>query len=207
VRLLVCSRLLALSLAVALRALPDPSFSSLTVVLDYEQPHSTSSFEAMKTELNAIMKGIGFQIDVKEKSSLAPKSQFAGLVMFRMTGHCDATPIPLEALSDERGPLAMAYSANGEILPFGEVRCDRVRRSLQRSLGRGIPSQSNRLAYGSALAKVMAHEIFHMLAREPRHTKAGLTKDALSSRELLDHNLSLPESARQAIRRNLQPAK
>jgi hypothetical protein len=172
-------------------------------VLDYERPHSRSSFEALRTELRAIMKSAGLSLDVEDKALLAPNSQFRGLVVFKMAGHCDATPIPLEALSDERGPLAMAYTADGEILPFGEVRCDRVRQSLQRTLGQGMPSGRDSLAYGSALGKVMAHEIYHMLAHEPHHTRTGLTKEALSSRELLDGSIMLPEGALNEIRRNL----
>jgi hypothetical protein len=192
-------------LAVILTAVP-PLFSapvapSLTVVLDYELPHSRSSFDAISIELKAIMKGAGLSLNVEDKVSLTPNSQFGTLVIFKMSGHCDATPIPLEALSDERGPLAMAYTSDGEILPFGEVRCDRVRRSLQRTLGQGMPSGRDRMAYGSALGKVMAHEIYHMLAHEPHHTKTGLTKEALSSRELLDGDIALPENALAEIRR------
>ena len=57
--------------------------------------------------------------------------------------------------------------------------------------------------YGSALGKVMAHEIYHMLAHESHHTATGLTKEALSSRELLDGSVSLPENAVDKIRHNV----
>jgi hypothetical protein len=177
--------------------------SSLTVVLDYEQPHSTPSFMAMQAELQNLMKRAGLRIDLKDKALLAPNTQFADLLVFKMAGRCDATPVPMEALSDERGPLAMAYSSDGEILPFGEVRCDRVRESLQRSLGRGLPSDRECSEYGAALAKVMAHEIYHMLAHDSHHTHTGLTKEALSSHELLDGSETLPPSALTEIRRGL----
>ena len=181
----------------------DPAGAPLTVVLDYEQPHSSSSFEAMQSELKTIMKRAGLRLDVKDKASLAPNTQFGGLVVFKMAGRCDATPIPIEALSDERGPLAMAYSSDGEILPFGEVKCDRIRESLQRTLGRGLPSGNDRSAYGAALAKVMAHEIYHMLAHDAHHTKSGLTKESLSSHDLLDRGAILPDKALEQIRRSL----
>lgn len=177
--------------------------SSLTVVLDYEQPHSPSSFETMQTELQSLMKRAGVQLQIRDKASLPPNTQFGDLLVFKMAGRCDATPVPIEALSDERGPLAMAYSSDGEILPFGEVKCDRVRQCLQRTLGRGLAGDRERSAYGAALAKVMAHEIYHMLSHDPHHTHTGLTKDALSSHELLDDNMSLPDGALTEIRRGL----
>jgi hypothetical protein len=204
VRPLSYARFLAVILTAVPALFPAPVAPSLTVVLDYEHPHSRPSFEAIKAELRSIMKGSGLSVDVQDKALLAPNSQFGGLVVFKMAGHCDATPIPVEALSDERGPLAMAYTSNGEILPFGEVKCDRVRRSLQRILGQGMPPDRDRMAYGSALGKVMAHEIYHMLAHEPHHTKTGITKEALSSRELLDGSMSLPQNALREIRRNLE---
>ena len=181
------------------------ALSPLTVVVDYEQPHSTSSFDAMAAELKSIMKRVGISLEVKEQASLPPNAQFGQLVLFKMAGSCEAVPIPVDALSDERGPLAMAYASDGQILPFGEVRCDRVRMSLERTLGRGIPSERESNAYGSALGKVIAHEIYHMLAHESKHTRSGITKEALSSSDLLAHNSNLPNDAREAIRRNVRP--
>ncbi len=192
--------LLLLFVLVVAGTAADPS---LTVVLDYEQPHSRSSFEAMQSELKSLLERAGLSLQLRDKATLAPNTEFGDLVIFKMAGRCDATPVPFAALSDERGPLAMAYTADGEILPFGEIRCDRIRLSLERTFGRGLPSEPNRLAYGSALAKVMAHEIYHMLARDARHTKTGLTKKALSSHELFESNSALPDRAISGITRGL----
>ncbi len=59
--------------------------------------------------------------------------QFSELVVFDMRGSCSmaARPTALE----ETGPLGMAYESNGHVLHFGEVRCDRVRRCLERVTG------------------------------------------------------------------------
>lgn len=192
-----------LVIAAAIPAMCESSTPALTVVLDYEQPHSPVSFEAMSAELKNLMRPAGVSLDVKDKALLPPNPQFNDLVVFRMTGRCDATPVPVGALSDERGPLAMAYTSDGQILPFGEVKCDRVRQSLERTIGVRLPSELDRSAYGTALGKVMAHEIYHMLAHASAHTKKGLTKEALTSSELLDDRLSFPNQALDGFRRNL----
>lgn len=41
-------------------------------------------------------------------------------------------PVPYRY--DERGPLAFTHSVDGEILPFSEVACDKVRSSLQNQI-------------------------------------------------------------------------
>lgn len=110
-----------------------------------------------------------------------------------------ADGLPIGALSDERGPLAMAYSSDGVILPYGEVECDRIRQSLQRLIGRGNPG-TYQSAFGAAMGLVVAHELYHMLARSPQHTENGITKESFSARDMLSGNLSLPEVARLAMR-------
>ncbi len=106
--------------------------------------------------------------------------------------------LPIGALSDERGPLAMTHSVDGELLPFGEVECDRVRTALQRTVGRSNP-EAHQVEYGVALARVMAHEIYHMLAKSAAHTREGVTKQALSSTELSRETLRLSPPAQTAL--------
>ena len=110
--------------------------------------------------------------------------------------------MPVGALSDERGPLAMTYSSDGQLLHFGEVECDRVRQSLQRVLGRGYP-EKRQIAFGTALGVVMAHEMYHMMANAKGHTGEGITKHSLSAEEMLAGELAIPDAARRAVQRGL----
>ena len=96
----------------------------------------------------------------------------------------------------------MAYSSDGTVLPFGEVECDRVRDSVRRVLGQGN-SRAFDSIYASAIGMVMAHEMYHMLANSPLHTKSGVTKESLTAHELLDPGLSLPRAAQDAIRNSI----
>lgn len=163
----------------------------ITVLLDFEKPHSDVSVQAMREELQRILDPAGLKIDLRLKNELSPEPQFPDLVIFKMKGSCTMNALPVAALSDERGALAMAYSSDGEILHFGEVECDRVRQSLQRVLGRGAPERHQK-AYGAALGLLVAHEMYHMLGNQKIHTRDGLTKSSLSARELLEDNLTLP---------------
>ncbi len=179
--------------------------SAVTVLLSYEQPYSRLSFEALQQQLQHVLSDAGIKLEVRERQNAAPHEQFSDLFLFQMKGRCSMNAVPVGALSDERGALAMAYSEDGTILPFGEVECDRVRQSLQRLVGRGNP-EAYQSAFGAALGLVMAHEIYHMLAHSPHHTRQGVTKESLSARELLNRELPLPDVARLAIRQTLARA-
>lgn len=190
-----------LTSASLLRADSNPASpaQSVTVLLDFEQPHSSVSLAALSHELNRILTPARLKVDLRLRDEISASPQFGDLVLFKMRGHCTMNALPVAALSDERGPLAMTYTVDGQLLSFGEVECDRVRGSVQRALGRGDPER-HQAALGIALARVMAHEMFHMIANCPRHTKDGLTKESLSSRELSEDLLPLSARARDALR-------
>ena len=175
---------------------PDPK--QITVLVDFTDVRSATSLHALKSELQNILSDSHFQLDVQLKSDFPDTPVSGDLVLFKMKGHCTMNALPVGALSDERGPLAMTYSVNGELLPFGEVQCDRVRTALQRIVGKSNP-QAHQTEYGAALARVMAHEIYHMLARSATHTKEGLTKEALSPGELSRGTPRLPRAAQAAM--------
>jgi hypothetical protein len=188
----------------ALRAYPDTGVpgQSVTVLVDFEKPYSTASIDALRGELQTLFSPSGLKIDLRLKSELPPGSEFNQLVVFKMKGACSMLPMPVGALSDERGPLAMTYSSDGELLHFGEVECDRVRQSLQRVLGKGYP-EKRQAALGMALGVVMAHEMYHMMANAKGHTGQGITKHSLSAEEMLAGELSIPDMARKAVQRGL----
>ena len=198
----------ALLLAAALPAFPDTSDSgqSVTVLLDFEKPYAPASVAAMRHELQTLLQPAGLKVDLRLKDEVEPGTIFNQLVVFKMKGACSMVALPVGALSDERGPLAMTHSSDGTLLHFGEVECDRVRQSIQRVLGHGYPER-RQAALGTALGVVMAHEMYHMIGNAKDHTGEGVTKRSLSAQELLAGDLSVPELARKAVQHGLVPAR
>ncbi len=70
------------------------------------------------------------------------------------------------------------------ILPFSEVDCDGLRVFLQRGL-LGLRAQDRALAYGRAVGRVLAHELYHIFADTKHHGSCGIAKEAFSSQDLL----------------------
>ncbi len=180
------------------------STNPLTVVLDIQDNrYSRSSLSAMKTETERILKETGMTLDWRLKSELGAYPEFANVVVFTMTGSCSANTAPM--MIDERGPLALTYTSDGEILPFGELRCDRIRASLERN--RQLAFRRSNSALGVALGRVMAHELYHMLAKDKNHTGEGVTQTSLRSDELICGGLKLDAAALARINTHLQTPK
>jgi hypothetical protein len=156
----------------------------------------------MQTELQSILYGAGLSLDLRVKDELPPDPQFGDLLIFKMKGHCSTEQLPIGAILDERGPLAWTYSSDGEMLSFGEVQCDRVRLCLQRLYGPQT-AEMHSVLYGKALARVVAHEMYHMLSNSSAHTKVGVTKSSLTPRELAEDPMHFPANADILLRKSL----
>src|SRR5215470_2766516 len=81
--------------------------TDLTVVVDFEGPHSDHSVREMKREVEDIMKQSGLHLDWRVRQEAA-RDLPANLVVIRFRGRCVLEPDPI--LYDERGPFAFAYS-------------------------------------------------------------------------------------------------
>jgi hypothetical protein len=180
--------------------IPAISHPSVTVILEFEKPHSDVSFQVMREEVQRLLGPAGIQVDFRLKRDVTPGAEFPDLVLFKMRGSCTISGWTPERSAIQRRPLAVAYSDRGQVLHFGEVACDPIRESLETVLGPGS-SGKYQYALGNALGLVIAHELYHMLADTAVHTNQGVTKEALSSRELLAAELTLPEVAREALHR------
>ena len=177
--------------------------AAITVLLDFENSHSDVPLHQMETELSTILSDAGLHLDLRLKDELPPNPEFGELVIFKMKGHCGADALPVGALSDERGPLAMTYSSDGSVLAFGAVECDKVRQSLLRMFGdRNL--RRHEQAYGKALGRVVAHEMYHMIANSPVHTRGGVTKESLTPRELSEGSLKLPGNIQGLLRKHFE---
>jgi hypothetical protein len=81
---------------------------------------------------------------------------------------------------------------DGEIRPFIDIQCDRVQASLNSVLWR--QDQNSSVALGRALARVLAHELYHVLAGTAAHSRTGIAKPALSGTDLASQRLEFTPS-------------
>jgi len=172
------------SLAVAASAVHP---GALTIVLEFQGPHSDRSIDEMKHELENVMKDTGLTFDWRTRSQAKGES-FPNLVVVRFKGKCVLEPVAY--LYDERGPLAFTYSTDGEIQPFSEVACDRVVAAARSAMSGGDFAHAD-LLLGRALGRVVAHELVHILTKSAEHGREGVAQPALSGLRLIAPEMHL----------------
>src|SRR3954464_8120706 len=172
----ICALLLAASAAAA-----NPP---LTIVLDFQGPHSARSVDAMKHEIEALMQPSDTKFNWRLRSELG-EATVDNLIVVRFKGKCVLEPVGY--LYYERGPLAFTYSTAGQVQPYSEVACDRVTAAVRSAMSGGDYAQAD-LLFGRALGRVVAHEMLHMLAKSGAHAQEGVGRAALSAKSLISPN-------------------
>jgi hypothetical protein len=178
----------ALSCASGATVAPHATGASLTLVFQFDGPYSVRSFQEMKQELGSILKDAGIQVDWRERDQVSSSESFANLVVVKFRGACRMEPAT--SRDAEPGPLAFTHSSDGHILPFSQVECDRVRSSLRSAMAAEDYGRSD-VVFGRAMARVLAHELYHVLAGTESHSRHGVAQRALSGSQLVSDQLEL----------------
>ena len=164
--------------------------ASLTVVYQFDGPYSDKFFQEAKHELRFILLDSGIHVDWRDRSQVSSSESFADLVVVRFRGVCKMDHAPYRR--EVSGPLGFTYASEGSILPFSEVECDRVRSTLRRVMSAEDSGRSDAL-FGRAIARVLAHELYHVLARTQSHAAKGVARRALSGSDLIGDQLELSQ--------------
>jgi hypothetical protein len=140
----------------------------------------------MKSELDRLFQRTPIRLDLKSRNEMQIGTDVADLVLVRFKGECRVKHEPV--FLDERGPLAFTHVTEGSVLPFSEVLCERVRKATKSSMFGGDYAKADTLM-GRALARVVAHELFHILSGDCGHSHNGVFKKGLTGKQLIDENL------------------
>ena len=141
---------------------------------------SAAVVENIREELAAIMAPIGFQLAWRPVSSGQATSAEVVVVTFK--GHCESAGSG--AAFHDPTVLGLTHVSDGKIIPFSEVDCDAVRALVHTEL-RLRPMEDRERLFARALARVLAHELYHVFARTSEHGSRGISKAAYSPWELL----------------------
>jgi hypothetical protein len=155
-----------------------PKHPSVGVFIDFDAVPSNRSVEEMKKEAAKIMKSAGYMLDWRALKENQGKEAFANVVVVKFHGKC-RLEFPAAADPDEEVTLGSTLVQNGHPLPYSDVQCDQVRKALPYARTDG------QKALGLALGRVVAHELYHLLADTTRHVSAGLAKASHTWTELV----------------------
>ncbi|HYW44967.1 MAG TPA: hypothetical protein VE959_19050 [Bryobacteraceae bacterium] len=163
------------------------SAEGITIVLDFDGPHSEQAVAEMKREFEGIVKDAPITVDWRTRQE-AQHEALANLVVVRFKGKCILDPVPY--LYDERGPMAFTYSTSGVVQPFSEVACEQVTTAVRSAMFGGDFAKAD-LLLGRALGRVLAHEVVHMLSGSGDHGREGVARKSLTGNQLIAPELKL----------------
>lgn len=147
----------------------------------------------IERELQTIIEPSGLQLQwlrLPEQTGAVVDGQS---IVVRFRGACEPALGPGRRLQ----PAAWAHVSDSKVLPFIEVDCDQVWSVIEADLA-SEPAFHRELYFGRALARVLAHELYHVLSNSMEHG-SGLTKARLDSRDLIGGRYTLSQA-------NLTPA-
>lgn len=175
----------ALMVVLALGALPAFGGSPLAPIRLYVQfQHQPSDLvlDTIQEELANIMEPAGMGFDWRSLAASMGNEVSVELAVIHFKGTCAANDLtPIDGFP---GPLGWTHMSDGEILPFADINCDGVRLFIQRELLRQ-PEGLREAAYGRAVARVLAHELYHIFAKTTKHASSGVGKPAYSAQDLV----------------------
>jgi hypothetical protein len=125
------------------------------------------------------------------------------LVVVKLVGRCDMDG-PAAFLMP--GPLGWSHAVNGVVLPFSNLACDNIRGAVHSALPPWNQLRGNVLL-GRAMGRVLAHELYHIVADTAEHGEDGIAQPALSARELTAGQMELQPSDVEAIQSGLRQAR
>jgi hypothetical protein len=192
---------LALSVWPALGGSLASTTPPITIYTSFEHELSDTVAKAFESELASIMKPVGLEIEWRSLDDSNDNRVAAEIVVLTVHGNCDAqSQAPFQPHS---AGLGWTHLSDGQILPFAEVDCDRMRALMQRNLFR-LPASGRAAAFGRAMARVTAHELYHILARTMSHG-TGISKPAYSAQELLGNEFVFDSRETKALRNPSKP--
>jgi hypothetical protein len=187
--------LLIISTAILLAA---PAFARqdstpLTAVVLPDGRYSKVAIREMDREAAHILKRSG--ISLRSRVGAPAQAVNGLLVVVKLQGRCDMDGATAFL---EPGPLGWAHEVDGAMIPFSDLACDNLRGAVQAAIADGNRVRGNVLL-GRAMGRVLAHELYHIVADTAQHGRAGVAQKALTPRELTSGSLELRASELKAV--------
>jgi len=173
--------------------------------MQFDSEPSPVSFSEMKTEVAHLMDSTGLRLNWRLVKDNRGRESFSDLLVVRFKGSCHSGPVPVKTQTSapysEVVTLAATEVVDGRVLPFAVVECDQVRRTLGED--EIISEHQQQSTFGRALGRVVAHELYHLLAQTTQHTHRGLARATHDWRDMGSAGLRFQEGESRVMRQNV----
>ncbi len=170
----------------------------------FQEPPSNAFLSALRQEVARIMAPLGLPLEWKSLDGQERTDVVSELAVVTFVGDCSTSS--LLRTGSQTTPLGTTNISDGVVLPFTEIYCDRISRFLYKDLLR-TDWRERDAVYGRAVARVLAHELFHVFAGTAHHGSEGVAKSAFTDRELVAERFQLETSEMRILRAGMKVAR
>ena len=157
--------------------------ASLQLLTQFDGRTSTTAIREMQSEIDRLYRDVQVPILWHELSGYQSVGEAPRIVFIHFVGDC--RPVRLPPVHTVAGvALAGVSRVDGRMLPLVTVDCDRVARYLWPAMT-GLERVRGDAAFGRALARVVAHELYHCLTGTAKHSHSALFRADISAKALL----------------------
>jgi hypothetical protein len=173
----------------------------LQLLTEFEVSPSMVAIQEMQREMDRLYRDVPVAIAWHGVSNFQSPGRVPRLLFVHFKGDCRAVTMPPRH-GVEGVALASVNRVDGEMLPLVTVDCQRIANYIWPSL-RGPERSHGDKPFGRALARVLAHELYHYLTGEAKHTHSALFRASISSSALLSSQFRLGADEIEDLRRAL----
>ena len=175
--------------------------SPIAVFMNFQSEPSPEALSQMEREITEIMKPSGLAFDWRMIKDHRLGESFSDLVVLTFKGHCQMAGPTYDELGPlfERQPLAYTRISEGHVLPFSDVQCDTIRNYIAPNMAAAHPADREGIL-GRALGRVVAHEMYHMLASTTIHAEDGVARSFHTRKDLTAPEFHFTQRESQLLR-------
>jgi hypothetical protein len=160
----------------------------------------------MKRELSALMQSAGYRVVWGDASHPDRSGLVSNLIVLQLTGTCAMPPgsYRVERAVESGVSLAETSVSGGSVMPFSWVHCANLTRLIGPAISLEAGAQRDFL-YGRAMARVVAHEFYHVLAGSQAHGHEGVSKSHFGVADLLNESFDFDAATLNKLRQKADP--
>ena len=145
-----------------------------------------ASVETVRSELQRLLTPVGFDLIWRDSAQRKSGEDFDLVVVSSFDGSCSANDLPPSSAVPALNSVILADTSvsGSRVLPFFRVDCGQLIRMLAPSL-KPLSVAVRQTTVQRALARLMAHEIYHIVAQTTGHQSSGIAKASFSLRDLI----------------------
>ena len=171
-----------------------PHEKKLVIFLTSDVSLSPAASSEMKQELSHLLRPAAIRVEWQDPSvdRSAQENDYSAFV--RLRGSCRPTEPSARFEHALSGPFTLASSAvsDGVVLPLGDVECAALNAFLGPSLWKE-PRPVQESVYARAVARLMAHELYHVIGQTHDHAHSGVAEPSFTVAELLSDHFEFAE--------------